>query len=86
MKNNILILVPKSEEKELLAEMHHTGVERGLIVRTSIGSELTKLITSMSKRGYFVNGIVFDESNNLEFMFQRHSKQTEQMKLAELKS
>jgi hypothetical protein len=60
-------------------------VERGLYFNMEMGKEFFKKIEIMLKRGYFFCGIVVENGNRAEMLFQRHPKQTEKHKLPEAK-
>lgn len=72
-------------EPALKDMMENSGVERGLKLPTSLGKEFFTQIKMMAKRGYYFCGVIVDEGENAEFLFQRHPKQTEAHKLSEIK-
>lgn len=83
---NILMLIPKDLQETFLTETKVSSkTERGLIRSSQLGKMLTKELDYLKYRGYFVNGLAFDDTYNLEFFFLRHPKQTKEMKLPELK-
>ena len=85
----IMLYVSNKDSESLLKDaLDNQGIERGLIVRDSIPKELLKHFEKVSKHGYFPVGMVEDKNEplNIEFLFHRHPKQTEKMKLVEYKS
>jgi hypothetical protein len=84
------ILIPVREEKEcneILKDAINQGAERGLIMKASFGKDVLKHLDLLMERGYFTAGIVIDsDTDNVEFLFNRHRSQKQSMKLAEFKS
>ena len=90
-KNNakfILLHVGDKESNDFLKDaLTNQGVERGLYMRTTIGSDIFKRFDVVKERGYFPVGIIIDpKTEHIEFLFNRHPNQTDSMKLAEFKS
>jgi hypothetical protein len=82
----LLVSVHKETSTEALKDMmDNSGVERGLHIGTKMGVELFQHINTMKKRGYFFCGMIVEDGNEVEFLFQRHQKQTKQHLLLELK-
>ena len=80
----ILLHVGGNDATELLQDALKQGSERGLFVRCDIGKKLTKYFDEFSKRGYYPTGMIVNpETENLEFIFNRHPHQLEKMKLNE---
>jgi len=90
MENKFIMLYVSNKDSESLLKdaIDNQGIERGLIVRDSMPKELLKHFENVYNRGYFPVGMIVDKSepNNVEFLFHRHPKQTEKMKLVEYKS
>ncbi len=86
MAENKFIMLHCNEEqsKSVLEDGVQQGVERGLFVRSSIPKEIIAQFTDVKKRGYFPIGIVVDDSFNMEILFKRHPKQTNEMKMQEI--
>ena len=84
----ILLHVSEKESSDFLKDaLTNQGVERGLFMRTSIGSDIFKRFDVVKERGYFPVGIIIDPATqHIEFLFNRHPNQTDKMKLAEFKS
>ena len=81
----LMIRVPDDEAEETLTEaINHSSVERGVIMRSNIGNDVHKHFNMLKERGYFCVGMILDESFNVEFLFQRHEKQTPKMKMVEV--
>lgn len=82
------ILLPIAEEKqcnEILADAISQGAERGLFMRASFGKDIYNHLQLLMDRGYFTAGIIIDsESQNVEFLFNRHNSQTNDMKMNEV--
>jgi hypothetical protein len=80
----ILLHVGGNDAKDLLKDALKEGSERGLFVRCDIGKKLIKYFEELSNRGYYPTGMIVNpETENLEFIFNRHPKQSEKMKLSE---
>jgi len=90
MENKFIMLyVSKKDSENLLKDaIDNQGIERGLMVRDSIPKDLLKHFENVYNRGYFPVGMVVDKNDpfNMEFLFHRHPKQTDKMKLVELKT
>lgn len=89
-KTNKLFLMqvhPENTEQVFMDIMEKSDVERGLCRRTNIGIDTFKEIKELARRGYHFVGMVIEEGSfTTEFLFQRHPKQTEAHKLAEMKT
>ena len=86
-KENILLLrVPTDEIEETLKDaQNNSKVERGVIMRAELGKEVFKHFELLKKRGYFPVGMILEDGFNVEFLFQRHPQQTDEMKMVEIK-
>jgi hypothetical protein len=84
----ILLHVSEKESSDFLQDaLTNQGVERGLFMRTTIGSDIFKRFDVIKERGYFPVGVIVDpKTQHIEFLFNRHPNQTDSMKLAEFKS
>ena len=81
-----MLHVDQQDCKVLLSDItDNQGIERGLFVKSTIPLEMISIFEQVKQRGYFPIGVVIDDSNNMEILFKRHPKQTEQMKMAEIK-
>ena len=87
MSDKILLLnIPNEQSEETLKDAINNGnVERGLLIRSYLGREIFKEFKKLKDKGYFPVGMVLSEELDVEFMFQRHPKQTKEMKMVELK-
>ena len=81
----LFINVPKDDVVHTLQDAQMNGVERGVFLRSPIGKEVFKEFNKLKSRGYFPVGMIVEDGFNIEFLFQRHPKQTDEMKFAELK-
>lgn len=83
-----MIRVPNDDVEETLKDaIDKTDVERGLVMRADIGKEVFKHFKMLKEKGYFPVGMILEDAgNNVEFLFQRHSKQTKSMKMLEMKT
>tara|TARA_R110000851_G_scaffold8011_2_gene30858 strand:- start:32717 stop:33007 length:291 start_codon:yes stop_codon:yes gene_type:complete len=88
MNDKILLLnIPDEQVTETLTDAINNGkVERGLIIRSYLGREIFKEFSNLKDKGYFPVGMILSKDLNVEFMFQRHPKQTKEMKMVELKT
>tara|TARA_Y100000389_G_C17465522_1_gene525156 strand:- start:3637 stop:3921 length:285 start_codon:yes stop_codon:yes gene_type:complete len=84
-KKFIMLHCNEEQSKSVLEDGVEQGVERGLFVRSSIPKEIIAQFTDVKKRGYFPIGIVVNDSFSMEILFKRHPKQTNEMKMVELK-
>jgi hypothetical protein len=87
--NNKFILMhigSKDSEEFLTDAIINQGIERGLILKSNLGQIICRHFSMLKEKGYFPVGIIVDEqSENVEFLFNRHPQQTSEMKLAEYK-
>ena len=87
-KSNKLFLMqvhPETTDQVLSDIMEKSDVERGLTRRTNVGIDTFKEIKELARRGYHFVGMIIEEGSfETEFLFQRHPKQTEAHKLAEM--
>lgn len=81
----IMLHIAEEQSKEVLQDALKQGVERGLVVRSEVGKLLNKDFEKVKQRGYFPIGIIIDNSFNIEIIFNRHPKQTKEMKMVEIK-
>jgi hypothetical protein len=80
----LLVRIPESDVEQTLQDaIENSEVERGLFKKTDIGKLLFNEMKKLKERGYFPVGFVFEDGNNIEFLFQRHPRQTKEMKLVE---
>ena len=84
----MMMSIHPSETEDTLKMLQDkdNSAERGLFVRTPIGKELFKEINKCVGRGYFPCAFILEDGFNMEIVFQRHPKQKEEHKLAELKT
>lgn len=80
-----MVIVPEQEVEATLKDALDNRVERGVFMRCDIGKEAFKHFSLLKDRGYFPVGMILEDGNNVEFIFQRHDKQTKQMKMVEMK-
>ena len=87
MKKELMLMILSGETKDAIKkDMRENGVESGLFLRSSVGKEIFNQLQTLTKRGYFPVAFNFEEDSfNMEVMFQRHPKQTKEMKMVELK-
>ena len=87
MNKEIMLMIIDDDTKESIKkDMRDNGVETGLYLRSSVGKEIFNQLKTLSDRGYFPVAFNFEENSfNMEVMFQRHPKQTEEMKMVEIK-
>jgi len=87
--NNKFILMhigSKDSEEFLTDAIISQGIERGLILKSNLGQIICRHFSMLKEKGYFPVGIIVDDkSENVEFLFNRHPQQTNEMKLAEFK-
>ena len=82
----LLINIPKEQVDETLKDaLDNGGVERGVVVRSYLGREVLKEFNALKVKGYFPVGMILSEELDVEFLFQRHPKQTKEMQMLELK-
>lgn len=81
----MIMFVHPEQIDDVIKEMKNDNVERGLIIRSNIGITLNDKLKEISERGYFPVGLLLEDSYNIEVLFKRHPKQTEKMKMAEIK-
>ena len=85
-QNMLLIRIPDDETEQTLKDaLDKSNVERGLIMRADIGKEIFKHFELVAEKGYFPVGMILEDGFNIEFLFQRHPKQTKKMKMVEMK-
>lgn len=85
-KKFILLHVSENEMKECMEDAISNGVERGLIFNNNLAGAIVNQFKYVKQHGYFPVGMIVDPINNtLEFLFNRHPNQTENMKLREFK-
>jgi len=76
----------KDSEEFLTDAIISQGIERGLILKSNLGQIICRHFSMLKEKGYFPVGIIVDDkSENVEFLFNRHPQQTNEMKLAEFK-
>lgn len=81
-----MLHIHQQDTKVLLSDITDSqGIERGLYVKSNIPLELVSTFEQVKNRGYFPIGIVVDDSNKMEILFKRHPKQTDEMKMKEVK-
>ena len=75
----------KNSEEVLKDAIKNQGIERGLMVSNKVSKELLSEFEKVMKNGYFPVGFIIDKNDkaNFEFLFHRHPKQTESMKMEE---
>lgn len=83
----ILMPIPSDKDcEDLLKEAIGQGSERGLFMSASFGQDIYKHLNLLMERGYHSTGIIIDsESKNVEFIFNRHRSQRDNMRLEEVK-
>ena len=83
----LLIRIPDDETEQTLKDaLDKSNVERGLVMRADIGKEIFKHFKLVAEKGYFPVGMILEDGFNVEFLFQRHPKQTKEMKMVEMKT
>jgi cold shock CspA family protein len=83
----LMIRVPNDDVEETLKDaIDKTDVERGLVMRANIGKEVFKHFKMFKEKGYFPVGMILEDGQNVEFLFQRHPKQTKSMRMVEMKT
>tara|TARA_R100000152_G_C6755643_1_gene179379 strand:- start:753 stop:1040 length:288 start_codon:yes stop_codon:yes gene_type:complete len=83
----LLVSIPQEEMEVTLRDaLDNSNVERGVCMRANIGKDVFKHFELLKKRGYFCVGMILEDGFNVEFLFQRHPKQTTDMKMVELKN
>lgn len=83
----LMVIVPKQDVEDTLKDAFNNGnIERGVLVRSKIGKEIFEEFNKLKQRGYFPVGINIEDGFNLEFLFQRHPKQTKEMRYVEHKT
>ena len=83
----LLISIPPEQTEETLKDaLDNGGVERGVCLRSDIGKNIFKEFNRLKEHGYFCVGMIVEDGFNVEFLFQRHPKQTDKHKLAEIKT
>lgn len=84
----ILLHIDSENAPQFLEEaISVEGIERGVMFRSTLISEMKDHFKHMKDRGYFPVGAVldFDNPRNIEYLFRRHPNQTDEMKLIEFK-
>jgi hypothetical protein len=82
----IMLHCGKDQATEVLQDGLKQGVERGLFIRSQIGKQLNNEFDKIKKRGYFPIGIIIDDSFNVEILFNRHPKQSKEMRMTEIET
>ena len=83
----ILLHVSKKDSEDLLNDaINVQGVERGLVMRSTLPSAILGHFKVIKERGYIPVGMIIEEdSNNIEFLFSRHPDQTKGDRFTEMK-
>ena len=79
-----MIIIPSDEVEDTLKNGMDSGIERGLVVSSEIGKKLYEEFNNVKQFGYFPVGVIL-EDNTLEFLFQRHPKQSKKNRMVEIK-
>tara|TARA_Y100001937_G_C7129590_1_gene336580 strand:- start:1665 stop:1955 length:291 start_codon:yes stop_codon:yes gene_type:complete len=83
----LLVRVSDDEITETLSDaIQNANVERGVVKRSKIGIDMFKEFKELKERGYYPVGVIIEDGFNIEFLFQRHPKQQDNMKYVELKN
>lgn len=82
-----MVTIPQEQVEETLKDASDNGtIERGLCIKSQVGKDIYAAFNRFKKRGYFPVGIIIEDGWNMEVLFQRHPKQTKEMKMTEVKT
>jgi hypothetical protein len=81
----ILLHVGKEDGKELLKDaIDVQKAERGLFFKGGLNKLICNYFSTMKKQGYYPVGMIINpDTDNVEFLFNRHPEQKEEMKFRE---